>query len=85
MASPFNRSSLHALCSALDWPLYTQCNFQLITSRIESKKLQMVIAQYNPLNDGAMNVLPKHEMMVSTMSDRSIKKGGMKRKSLNFT
>ena len=58
---------------------------QFITSWIESVKLQMIIAQYSPLNDGAMNVLPKHEMMVSTMSDRSIKKGGMKRKSLNFT
>jgi len=48
---------------------------QFITSRIDSTKLQMVIAQYSPVNDGALNVLSKHEMMLSTVSDRSIKRG----------
>ena len=42
---------------------------QFITSWIESVKLQP------PKQWGALNVLPKHEMMLSTMSDRSIKKG----------
>ena len=54
MASPFNQSSLHVLCSALVWPLYSQCNYQFITSRIKSIKLQMVIAEYSPLNDGEL-------------------------------
>ena len=26
---PFNRSSLHALCDALVWPLYSQCNYSV--------------------------------------------------------
>ena len=49
---------------------------QFITSRIESIKLQMVIVQYSPLNDGELWMsYRKHEMMLSTMSDRSIKRG----------
>ena len=54
MASPFNQSSLHVLCSALVWPLYSQCNYQFITSWIKSIKLQMIIAEYSPLNDGEL-------------------------------
>ena len=47
---------------------------QFITSRIESIKLQMVIVQNSPLNDGELWMsYQKHEMMLSTMSDRSIK------------
>ena len=54
MASPFNRPSLHPLCRVLVWPLYSQCNCQFITSWIKSIKLQMVIAQYSPLNNGEL-------------------------------
>ena len=54
---------------------------QFITSRIESIKLQMVIVQNSPLNDGELWMsYQKHEMMFSTMSDRSIKRGKWKGK-----
>ena len=48
MTSPSN-SSLHALCGALVWPLYSQCNYQFITSRIKSINLQK-----ETLNDGKL-------------------------------
>ena len=54
MASPFNRSSLHALCSVLVCPCILNAITQFIISRIKSIKLQMVIAQYSPLNDGEL-------------------------------
>ena len=55
---------------------------QFIASWKKSIKLQIAIAQYSPPKQWrALNVLPKHDMMLSTMSDRSIKKGEMKRKS----
>ena len=47
---------------------------QFITSWIESVKLQP------PKQWGALNVLPKHEMMLSTTSDRSIKLGNEEEK-----
>ena len=73
MASPFNRSCLHALCGVLVWPYILSATTQFITSGIESIKLQSSISP--PKRRGALNVLPKHEMMLSMMSDRSIKKG----------
>ena len=49
---------------------------QFITSWIESIKLQMVIDQNNPLNDGELWMFyQNHEMMLSTKTDGSIKRG----------
>ena len=59
---------------------------QFITSWIESIKLQVVTVQCSPLNDRELWMsYQKHEMMLSTTSDRSIKRGRMKTKSWNFT
>ena len=60
--------------------LFGPCIFnaitQFITSHTESTKLQMVIVQYSPINDGELWMsYQKHGMMLSTTRDRSIKKG----------
>ena len=54
---------------------------QFITSWIEFIKLQMVIVQYSPLNDGKLWMSYQNMRILSTMSDRNIKRWGMKRKS----
>ena len=54
MASPFNRFSLHILDSTLVWPLYSQCNYPVHNLLDWIHNIQMVIAQYSPLNDGEL-------------------------------
>ena len=48
---------------------------RIITSRIESINLHDNSTIQPPKQWRALNVLPKHEMMLSTMNDRSIKRG----------
>ena len=47
VASPFSQSSLHILCGSLVWPCILNAITHFTTSRTESIKLQMVIAQYS--------------------------------------
>ena len=54
MASPFNQSSLRVLCGTPVCPCILNAITQFIISWIKSIKLQMVIAQYSPLNDGEL-------------------------------
>ena len=73
---PLTGSLFMFLTTLLFGPCILNAITQFITSRIESIKLQMVIVQYSPLNDGELWMsYRKHEMMLSTMSDRSIKRG----------
>ena len=53
---------------------------RIITSRIESINLHDNSTIQPPKQWRALNVLPKHEMMLSTMNDRSIKRGELEEK-----
>ena len=44
---PFSQSSLHVLCGSLVWPCILNAITHFTNSRIESIRLQMVIAQYS--------------------------------------
>ena len=55
---------------------------QFITSRIESIKLQMVIAQYSPLNNGELWSLTKTWDDVMEVIEAS--RGGNKEEKLKF-
>ena len=54
MTSPFSQSSLHVFVAVLFGPCILNAVTQFITSQIESIKLQMVVTQYSPLNDGEL-------------------------------
>ena len=53
---------------------------QFMTSWTKSIKLQMLIAQYSPLNDGELWISYQNTRMLFIMSDRSIKSGGWRGK-----
>ena len=84
MAFPFNKSSLHDLCGALVWPSYSQCGYQFITSRVESTKLHMVIAQCSPLSNGELWVSYQNMRCCFLQWGIEASRGGNEEEKLKF-
>ena len=74
VASPFKQSSLHAPCGTLVWPLHSQCSY-LVHNLLDwiHKVTNSSSSLQTPKQWWAQYVLLKRDLMLSTMSDRSIK------------